>query len=582
MPITRLESDVKIRNPIVYDLEWIPGSLKVRVCGVFNGATYKAYRTVADFLSSELTSANQGRWFYAHAAGWADVQFVLDVIMRDRRYSVEASFSGSSAIIVRVTRGRHHWLFVDSFWLLRAKLADIGKWIGMGKTGPSKEEDNEKVRDWYATVPLPELIEYNQQDCVILWTAIRAFQNVLLDFGGELMATIASCAMRLFRRKYLQRDIKTSDEVNEKARKSYFASRVEVFARNATQAKYYDINSSFPYAMTFPCPGELIGVSKRLPLSAGKIYIADVDIEVPEDYLPCVPVRIQQRVFFPVGKWRGWLTNIDLELLLSRGGKVHKVHEVMHFAEFNDLSNYAKDIYARRKASSDVMEKTALKFLLNSLYGKFAESREKVAVHVNPPVDVLKRLSREKMLMPGVFLEDIEADVPHMHVPIAAHITARARKTLFDFLAQSKEIHYCDTDGFSTKDEYPVGEELGQLKLERLVEEGQFIAPKLYRMRGLNDKGEFEDKVKAKGFSLGRDKKQAVSKWLSLVKGEEIYVERMIRIRENLKRGSITPKESIIIKRLSRNPIHKRHTFADGSTRPWHVGELEAMFKGRK
>ena len=81
---------------------------------------------------------------------------------------------------------------------------------------------------------MPILIGYNKTDCEILWKAIDQFEKEIFALGGQLQQTIASTAMTLFRRKYLQRDIYTSEKLNEISQESYFASRVEVISATST------------------------------------------------------------------------------------------------------------------------------------------------------------------------------------------------------------------------------------------------------------------------------------------------------------------------------------------------------------
>ncbi len=584
MAITQIHIPRKVRTFLVYDLEWVPGLLDVRICGVFDGTRYRSYRTIDAFLDAELTSKNRGKWFYAHAGGMADIQFVFAAILKRKGYSVKAAFSGSSAIIVHISRGKNSWHFIDSYWLLRDKLANIGKSIGMlkGIEDDENPEDSEEIfqakqvkkKNWYANAPIAELRDYNEQDCRILWTAIDAFETAILGMGGQLQMTLASSAMHLFRRRYLKQDIPTNERVNEQARKAYFASRVEVFNTHVEDSYYYDINSSFPYAMTKPCPGAYIGASRRIPdKDDGMLYLADCTIEIPDTYFPTTPTRIQGRTFFPIGRWRSWLTNVDLELLRREGGNIISTHEVLLFEPFEDLAEYCTDIYSKRKASTDEFQRTVYKLLLNSLYGKFAESPFKQGLLIDPSPQALQQEGL-KMLMPGVWLQEREIPVPHVHVPISAHITALARRTIYDYMAQCSEFHYCDTDGFSTTQELPTSKELGGLKLEKMIKSGLFVAPKVYMIQGqeLANDGTWADKTltKAKGFS-----RMNVSRFMKLVEGETIEFERMRRLRELYRKGSIDPEEYNVKKRLNiANYLPKRYTYPDGFTRPWHIDEL--------
>ena len=674
-------SDRKYRRFGVLDLEWVPGEalplpvnaeveiegiheiyklplpvakrttspLKLRMAGYYDQQKvgeldgdegeaarierYQSFETIHDLLGFMLTREMRGMWFFAHAGGLADMQFVLDVLLDEIKrqkaeeccspattigedgeknvefksgaWQIKASFSGSSAIIIHVIKGKNAWHFVDSYWLLRDKLASIGKAIGVlkGDSPEAKawmsERFGREITDFeelsqpekvifYRDVPMPILIGYNKTDCEILWKAIDQFEKEIFALGGQLQQTIASTAMTLFRRKYLQRDIFTSEKLNEIAQESYFASRVEVISRNIDDFLMYDINSSFPYAMTFPLPANLTGFRTTLPdeQSDDCLYLANVTIEVPDMHLPPLPFRKEGRVFFPVGKWRSWFTSTDLNLAIREGSIIHKVHEVYTFEPFLDFKGYADDIYKLRSEATTPFRKLVLKYLLNSLYGKAAESILKQEMLINPP-----ELDREKMqmLQPGVWLQEKEAVIAHRHVVISSFITSIARRTLYDLAKecyrQEHPMAYCDTDSVATKADLPVDPKtLGKLKLEKKMTWAQFVAPKIYRGEGfeLGKTGQWEPKLinKAKGFSLGTGR-QAFEKLGRIIEGERIGVQRMTRLRElyrTQKDGSYTtaPFEMLVIKALTFEMLSKRFHYPDGETRPWRVDELKS------
>jgi hypothetical protein len=602
--LTRDTTKRKWRKFLVYDLEWVPGTLQVRMLGVFDGNRYRWYRKVEDFLACELNRENRGKWFYAHAGGLADIQFLFEKLVTNPRWSIKASFSGSSAIIVHVSDGHDSWHFIDSYWLLRDTLRNIGKSIGLEKGGAELSNDGtdeEKIKAWFRDAPLVELVAYNEQDCVILWRAIEAFQMKLWEFGGQLQMTLASSAMKLFRRQYLTQNIETNDRINEISRHTYVASRVEVFERECSNAYYLDFNSSFPFSMTKPLPGNFLGGGHgRLPKHSH--YIAECDVEVPDCYLPPIASRHGGRAFFPTGRWRGWFNNVDLELLQREGGRIFKVYSTYHFDAFHDLADYAQRIYSLRKASKDEFERYCYKLLLNALYGKFAESDLKDGVFINPSAQLMRTFDPEltQELMPGVFLHPEVVAVPHMHVPISSHVTANSRKMLYEALSQSSRFHYADTDGFSSDDYFPTSNELGGLKLEKFWKHATFQAPKLYHGEGFELKNkEWKDVMytKAKGFSLGKDDIKARELFYKLIESGEVRVTRMERVRTLLKRGVLErderfdensnraysiiapkPTEKEIVKKLHKDSIGKRFMYPDGSTRPWTIEELRDFY----
>lgn len=379
MALTPITKPAKLRDFSVYDLEWIPHTLEVRVVGTYDGEEYRAFtgsRGVEDFLNFALSQDNRGRWFYAHAGGLYDVQFILNYLIQHKseEYEIDAKFSGSSAIIVKVRQEKHQWFFLDSFWLLRASLRDIGeKMVGIKKGGldPNAGASREQIEAYFRDTPIEELIEYNRLDCEILWKAISMFQESLLQLGGQLQMTLASSAMQLFRRRFLKNAVKTREAVNLVARDAYIASRVEVLSRRCDNANYYDINSSFSYAMTEPAPGKLTQMRRSLPPGENQLYLAKARVSVPESFLPPLPYRADGgRIYFPTGEWESHFTNTDLELLEESGGKILSVDEVLLFDPFHDLGAYANTLYEMRRTldESDPM-RTILKLLLNSLGG---------------------------------------------------------------------------------------------------------------------------------------------------------------------------------------------------------------------
>lgn len=574
----------------VYDLEWIPGTFECRLVGVRDERGYRSYTSVLDFLKAELSSRNRGKVFFAHAGGLADVQFVLSEIIKRKNsaFRIEGSWSGSSLIRCKVKAGKNAWTFADSYWLLRDSLARIGTSVGLEKGGddyacsafPNCGHEGKCI--FYA--PHEVLRVYNERDCEILWVALQRFQNEIMGLGGKLRQTVASSALTLFRSAYLNRTIPTDNAINLGAREAYIASRVEVFQRESGPANYYDVNSSFPFSMTSALPGALKCIDRQW---AGETCsIVDAEVEV-EHEIPPIPIRSQGRVFFPNGRMRRRMTGDDLHLVLESGGRILKIHEVWKFDPFYDLAEYVKDLYERRKKATDPFEKVVWKMLLNAIYGKFSESEEKSELLINPKVRPKckapsvcgKRCSCVETFAPGVFKVAKQVQIAHAHVPISAVVTSKSRALLTRSLWTAKP-YYCDTDSNITAHELPTSDELGAMKFEKRVESGTYLSPKLYRT--------FPGPViRSKGFRrLSNDEFEALSH------GEPVMIRRMIRVAENFRSGHFDPREEEFLKRalshlsgpelesIGISPNHvmrpKRCLQSDGSTRPWHVSELEA------
>ena len=593
-PITR-----KAQNRLIttYDLEWLPETMQLRCVGVFDERGYRAYTdsggvtAMERFINKELTPKNAGRWFYAHAGGLADVQFVLEKLYKRPDFHVGAAFSGSSAIIVKVQKGHSKWNFLDSFWTLQGSLANIGTSMGMEKGDCA----------WDA--PIAELLDYNEQDCRILYEGLDGFQKFVRNLGGELKMTLASTAMCLFRRRFLSRDITMHGMVNDRLRPSYFGGRVEVFDKYVHHGYYYDINSSYPAAMTKPLPATLQKLQDVIPTKTDLMWFADVEVKINECRIPPLPFRQNATMYFPTGKWRGWFAQEELEWAQEQGHEIEKVHEVMMFDKFDDMCAYSETLYTMRRDTTDPFTKQNLKLLLNSLYGKTAERRDREEMVIHPELKYFEcQHSAEndgeqcgackgpcaciccgkRMMYPGVFNVPTVRSVPHEHLPLAASITARARVSLAKFMNESDSVHYCDTDGFASSEPDVLTDTklLGALKCEKVFSQAHFVRPKLYRM---------DDKVKAKGFPKKSDD-DGKSAPFDLTDFEKVLVggvyefERMPRIKEvigNANRGAtpFKPSRAMATKRLQNSVRDKRCTYSDGSSRAWTVTELDEPWK---
>lgn len=604
----------KMRHFLAFDLEWRKGEKgpspafncdvwypEVRCAGIHDGTEYRLYRTVNEFLEAELRGHNAGKWFYAHAGGLADMMFIMERLIAHPDYRIDCSFSGSSAIIVNVTRGRYKWTFIDSYWLIRKPLKEIAKSIGMEKG---------TVESWDA--PWAELVEYNQLDCEILWKAIFEFQARIVNLGGQLQMTQASSAMWLFKARFLKQEIRTNNAVNDVTREAYAGGRTEPFEAYCHDAEYWDINSCYAHGMMEPVPGSMIEESRQW--RRDKPSIVEATVTVPEgSYIPPLHVWVGTGIYFPTGTWRGYYTGVDLELLESAGGTIEKVHGAAAFEPLHDMAEYADTLYNLRKNTTDKVDREVYKLLLNSLYGKFAERALKTSLLVHPAktpdVHLLLPHSAEvepdgpqvgiQMVFAGVYAKSEIVDVAHEHVPISAYITARGRASLWHHMNNAERVYYCDTDGFACNDSrIEQSNELGGLKREMMVREGVFLNAKTYTLRDADGN---EDRVRTKGISLRPDlhmpvgdgrvfgqltptEKEQFSRvyetecFLALLNGQKVEQRKFGRMWETFQRSAsiaeFAPTERSMLKGLTWSTRPKRAWLQSGGTRPWTVGEL--------
>lgn len=558
---TKLPNKVKI---IAYDLEW-DRNFNVTLVTVWdeNGGRY--YDTVEAFIYFELQKHNKGAWFYAHSGGIHDVQFLLNFVLKNPSIKVNGWFSGSSLVIVDFNVGGNRFRFVDSFQLLRDKLAKIGEAIGL-----------KKLEDiGFATTDRSELIKYGLRDSEIVYVAVSKFQDLVNSFGADLKTTIASTAHDVVCSRFLKKDIPTVGAVNKTLEEWFFGGRVEVFRQGKIDGKVYgyDINSSYPYAMTNNIPGKFIKAVKKIP-NDDTPYIAKVTIDIP-DYIerPPLPVRLgkNRRLYFPCGQFTGYWCKPELEYALNIGCSIVSIHDVMIFEKATFLSDFAHTFYNMRKsAPNGSAEKIIFKYLLNSAYGKFGQKEECTRLVINP--DTMPD-ERHQMIRLGVYSLKEYAKVEYRHIPIVTYITSIARANLAAHMDKASNVYYCDTDGFYCSDpNVSTSTDLGGLKLEKEAHGAFFAKPKLYWVGDqVKSKGFFgQDFIDEKGYYKNRDLTK--EEFHSIINGNKVVMRAMCRPKGFLEKGHIF--ERVMPKGLTGNDTPKRVYYANGSSRPWSYDEI--------
>lgn len=538
MAITRILTPVKVQRFCVYDLEWHPQRLELRLLGLFDGNRYRSFLHVEDFLSHVLTAQYENMWLFAHWGGATDITFFLDWFHKNG-FHVDLRFSGSSAVFCEVSRGRRKWKFVDSFFLLRAPLRKIMEKLGMAKGGAEGDQD-------VFVSSLPELTEYNENDCRGLHMAVSRFQDRMLSMGTEMCPTIASTGMRLFRRLYLKADIPTDDAKNLIARKAYVASRVEVFCKYMEEAWQFDINSSFPSSMILPAPGAFLGNAKHVPKD-GDLFFADVSFTVPVCDFPPLPMRIGGKVFFPIGSWRQWVCGADFRVL-EKYARVEKVHEVHLYDGRDDMAGYVTDIYEHRRQSQDEFDREIDKLLMNALYGKWAERTEKSTIVMGGEHDIAWYEANgieAAEIFPGAIRIIENRAIDHEHVPFSAHITAHSREKILTLLLKAKDAAYCDSVTGDRTVVVRSPEKLTHVvSVERLWEKGAPIA-----------RGDKKEAVTMEGWEALAQDASGTSGWFPLSgivrhqAGKELW-----RVSDNRGQTEVTSDHGIMVGGVPTSP----------------------------
>jgi len=416
-----------------------------------DGKEYYSTGDVAGFLKWIQRMAPESVW--AH-----NLQYDLGNLFADSLDEIDATTIGGRFI-------RCFWRgieFRDSYNIWVCKVADLGEAFGLQKL-----ETNVHSR------------RYVFRDCEIVMRALKFTQRMCAEYEIPRMpCTLGGLAVRVWKSiggKNWQNDWPF-------CRHGYFGGRVELFQKEATGNLHWtDINSLYPYCMTFDFP-----VAANDMRDVEGFGIAGVKIKIPEMFVAPLPVKMEdtdgiEKTAYPFGTVKGVWTFHEIRNAVEHGAQILKVYDAVGSKRGHKYySEYVDTFYKLRMQSDNAAKKLFYKLLLNNLYGQLASRgviTKTVSMHD-------KRLeSGARTFGTKAFLELSTAVPEHVNYMHAAYVTSYGRLELFNYMHQLGErMIYCDTDSviFTGKPPFPVGKELGQMKLVKTGRHCRTHAPKTY------------------------------------------------------------------------------------------------------
>jgi len=219
-------------------------------------------------------------------------------------------------------------------------------------------------------------------------------------------------------------------------------------------------------------------------------------VEIPEDvYLPPLPFRMNDKLMFPVGRFRAKWDTAELTALAEVGGRITKVHRQVWYDVEPIFVDFVQQLFAYRDKKSPFYEQGMAfiaKIILNSTFGKLGirEARQRILVAPRGRVpNFLEFFDMES----DTYITDETYRAPYLAPAIPAHITSLARIRLWRHnmavLKAGGRLFYNDTDSLTAwlpdgkrpNDVLPISGKLGDLKLEHdKIRLAQYTMPKLY------------------------------------------------------------------------------------------------------
>ena len=413
-----------------------------------------------------------------------NLQYDLGSLFGDRLHEFALTMVGGRLI-------KAQWMgktFVDSYNLFPVSVKSLGESIGLKRL-----EFNSTDKD------------YVMRDCEIIVKALHHLEETLDEFRiARTPNTLGGLCVRVWRAMRGDNWSCFSDV----AHNAIVGGRVELFSKGGSgHVVWTDVNSLYPWAMTQRYPEEC-GETREI-----KEYgITEALVKVPmQPYAP-LPYRTTEAdgfegisegsIIFPAGTFRGTWTNHELRNAVQyHGAKIMKVYQSFgtDTGEFY-YKDFVEEFYKRRLKAKSSAYKLIYKLLMNNLYGQLGMSGKviKTARLTQADVNQIKRGKLRVHMIGDNVLKEFMIPLPaHCNYLHAAYTTSYGRIRLLEFMRSipAKDMVYCDTDSLfffskNWKTPFPVGSELGEMKMEDKGREIKTYAPKTYSI---------DDIVKAKG-----------------------------------------------------------------------------------
>lgn len=440
--------------------------------------------------------------------------------------------------------------------------------------------------------------EYCIFDCKGLYEVLdKYFTNELIMKSGPRFTT-ASQSVAYLKTTMEEDDLIPSlqEEDDEFVRKSYFGGRTEIYnmvfdGDENNLLNYYDINSLYPSVMI----DNYFGYEKlRKPIrdfNDDYISFFECDVIVPKDlYIGPLPiyheVNKSRKTIFPVGKFRGVWSTIELENALSYGVKIDKIHNAVSFHKGKKIFHKAiNHLYEKRKASEkNSVDNILTKLIMNSMYGKFGINRHRENIEVFnpkkhgglvPEYTLDTEIGEFNLVKTEKILENSFGNVA-----IASQVTSYARVKHYNEMMALSNVYNCDTDSYWTTDELETGDELGEIKLEDRILRACFLLPKTYTMDIVKDLEKSLDTKtinKMKGFPKEVMNQFSHEDFISNLHGEALKLKadikgRIMKPKAAMSRGSFLKLMPDSTKQI-RSMYDKRKVIfnskTDVTTEPW-------------
>lgn len=405
---------------------------------------------------------------------------------KDRSWVAKSLYQKGMVLIITIKKGEKRIKILNLQNFLEGGIEAMGELLG-----------KEKLKVNFKTVSMKQLEIYCKRDTEILRDSFLNYIKFLRDNDlGGFANTKSAQSLKAYRHRFMKHRLLVHK--HKKAlmleRNSYFGGFTECFQIGKVKAKTIyklDINSMYPFVMKqndYPYHFRLY--HEKTSIDELKYYlrkfccIAQVIIKTNE---PIYPIKDNDKTMFPVGTFRTVICTQGLKYALEKNHIV-SVERLVVYSKVNLFKDYVDYFYKLKlqyKDQGNEVFAVMTKYLLNSLYGKFAQKSDCIIKHKKVKnikafredyySDVTKKVGVEQVFFNVYTLTCGSQESFHSMPAVSSHVTEYARLYLFKLLdiAGRNNLYYCDTDSIFTNrkgvmrlNEYLHNKKIGHLKVE--------------------------------------------------------------------------------------------------------------------
>lgn len=545
------------------------------MAGFYDGYKYTFCPTIDALFDCIVHKRNRNRVIFAHNGGRFDFLFLMQYLKDVRNVECRFVTQGPRVTALKIAHGKRGWITLqDSYTLLAYSLDELCKVFKPSTLKLTGAIDFEKER---VCKDNPLHRQYLQADCIALHEIMASYRQLPFVKDVGLKLTRSSVGLSAWRTTMKEPIKVTPERVQRFVRDAYAGGRCEIFRQHLFDGVSVDVTSLYPAMMLEPLPVEHLGDAKDID----DFGFHDVTVEVPDCYIPILWKKINGKLIFPTGIFRGKYFSREIRMAVAQGARILKYHRGIRFTESRDIfREYVQGCFKLRQENPYPHPLNILgKDLANHCYGKTAEREEKnslIKLDLTNPASWPKEFTvfhSDRMFQRTGYVQVKKSRrSPHMLCHIAAAVTAHGRCHMAEtiYLPHQATLAYTDTDSGKLRSDIPATAGLGGLKREYPIKQGFYLLPKGY----YEDTGTGIIIKKLKGFS----KKSIESITLKDFQSGKISTTekrlagfRSALIRENTFLALIDQKKSVI------SEYSKRKLLPGGETRPWHLTKTGAI-----